>query len=1201
MRVIKRTGETEEVSFDKVLNRLRVLSQSIKAEPTLNVDVYDIAQKVCSRIYDMVHTSELDELAAQICSSMIVDNPDYGALAARIIISNHHKNTSPSFSETIFQLFNNTDKQGENNPLVTEEIYNIVLKYKEKLNSIIDYSRDYTFDYFGFKTLERSYLMKVDGRVVERPQHMFMRVALGIHGNDIKDAIQTYELMSTKYFTHATPTLFNAGTARPQLSSCFLLSIDGDSISQIFDSIKECALISKHAGGIGIHVHDIRSKGSNIRGTNGTSNGLVPMLKVFNHTARYVDQGGGKRAGSIAVYLEPWHADIMEFLELKKPHGSEEDRARDLFYALWIPDLFMERVRDNGKWSLMCPDTCKGLADTWGEDFKRLYERYEREGKYVKQVDAQQLWFKVLESQIESGTPYLLYKDAANSKSNQKNLGTIKSSNLCTEIIEFSSPDETAVCLTGDTEVITEKGIKYIKDITAEDNIVSFFDDDSKFKENQIYTSSSLIPNGVKDVYEINVVGSRAIKATENHKFLIYAGRNYNKKVNKYVWKTVGELSTKDRIVMPTIAPLPDYVNLNIENDLNTDYLVAGWMIGDGWQRKYDYHANYGVCFGPEERHAMGVVIPHLNKIHKSLDVAHMGHDREVNEYTSKNGVVQWQTSKQSFIKYFKDNFGFEDKLGKNKTISQKIKQSSSKDIASFLSGLFSADGSVYMNNNKFYINLSSASRDILEDTQSLLRCFGIKSRYVFEYIADRDKYQGHLNIYGMDNIKKFQKYINFKLSKDKEQQLIAGIKTSKRSRSSMDRDWVSIRSISYVGKEEVYDISMPRANNFIANGLVTHNCNLSSICLPTFIEYDENNKSVFNFEKLHDVSMVVTKNLNKVIDVNFYPVEKARRSNLRHRPIGIGVQGLADTYALMGYPFDSQDAAQLNRDIFETIYHASVEQSMLISKRRHELIEEFNKTKDENIIEYLKLNEFDPIFDQNYPGAYSTFDGSPAQKGILQFDMWNVSPSSRYDWNKLKKEIQMHGMRNSLLLAPMPTASTSQIMGFNEACEAFTSNIYKRKTLAGEFILVNKYLLKDLIKIGLWNKDMKNKIIINEGSVQDISEIPQNIKDLYKTVWELKQKHIIDQARDRGAFICQSQSMNLFLEEPNFKQLSSMHFYSWQAGLKTGIYYLRSKPKAKQIKFTVDPLMQKQMQEDKQNKAKNVVCTDEVCTVCSA
>lgn len=960
MRVIKRTGETEEVSFDKVLNRLRVLSQSIKAEPTLNVDVYDIAQKVCSRIYDMVHTSELDELAAQICSSMIVDNPDYGALAARIIISNHHKNTSPSFSETIFQLFNNTDKQGENNPLVTEEIYNIVLKYKEKLNSIIDYSRDYTFDYFGFKTLERSYLMKVDGRVVERPQHMFMRVALGIHGNDIKDAIQTYELMSTKYFTHATPTLFNAGTARPQLSSCFLLSIDGDSISQIFDSIKECALISKHAGGIGIHVHDIRSKGSNIRGTNGTSNGLVPMLKVFNHTARYVDQGGGKRAGSIAVYLEPWHADIMEFLELKKPHGSEEDRARDLFYALWIPDLFMERVRDNGKWSLMCPDTCKGLADTWGEDFKRLYERYEREGKYVKQVDAQQLWFKVLESQIESGTPYLLYKDAANSKSNQKNLGTIKSSNLC---------------VAPETMILTDEG-----------------------------------------------------------------------------YFPIGEL--KDKAV-------------NV------------------WNGK---------------------------------------------EFSS---TVVKQTGRQQ------------------KLITVRFDNGASIDCTPY---------------HKFYISVNGE-----------------------ETVVEAS------NLHSGDEISPY------KLSENGDWQRVGVLKVEDNGRV-----------------DDTYCFNEPKEHKGIFNGILTGQCteiieysspdetavcNLSSICLPTFIEYgaDGKAKPVFNFEKLHDVSMVVTKNLNKVIDVNFYPVEKARRSNLRHRPIGIGVQGLADTYALMGYPFDSQDAAQLNRDIFETIYHASVEQSMLISKRRHELIEEFNKTKDENIIEYLKLNEFDPIFDQNYPGAYSTFDGSPAQKGILQFDMWNVSPSSRYDWNKLKKEIQMHGMRNSLLLAPMPTASTSQIMGFNEACEAFTSNIYKRKTLAGEFILVNKYLLKDLIKIGLWNKDMKNKIIINEGSVQDISEIPQNIKDLYKTVWELKQKHIIDQARDRGAFICQSQSMNLFLEEPNFKQLSSMHFYSWQAGLKTGIYYLRSKPKAKQIKFTVDPLMQKQMQEDKQNKAKNVVCTDEVCTVCSA
>jgi ribonucleoside-diphosphate reductase alpha chain len=813
MRVIKRTGGTEEVSFDKVLNRLRNLSDN------LNVDIFDVTQKVCSRIYDNVLTSELDELAAHICSSMIIDNPDYGTLASRIIISNHHKNTSPSFSETITILYENKDIDNNSSSLIDERLYDTVMKNKEKLNSIIDYNRDYSFDYFGFKTLEKSYLMRINGRIVERPQQMLMRVSLGIHRTDFKDALETYEYMSKKYFTHATPTLFNSGTPRPQLSSCFLLSMCEDSISGIYQSLQECAMISKYAGGIGIHIHNVRSKNSRIRGTNGTSSGIIPMLRVFNNTARYVDQAG-RRAGSIAVYLEPWHADIMDFLDLKKPHGHEEDRARDLFYALWIPDLFMERVKENGMWSLMCPDKCKGLADVWGDKFKKLYESYEEKKMYFKQVKAQDLWFKILESQIETGTPYILYKDAANAKSNQQNLGTIKSSNLCSEIIEYSSPDEIAVC-------------------------------------------------------------------------------------------------------------------------------------------------------------------------------------------------------------------------------------------------------------------------------------------------------------------------------------------------------------------------------------------NLASICLPTYVETDSEGKPFFNFEKLHDIVKIATKNLNKIIDVNFYPLEKARVSNLKHRPIGIGIQGLADTFILMRLPFESVEASELNKLIAETMYHAAAERSMEISKTRCNYIKEsINHIghSSEDINAYLNLNEFEPSFTSTYPGAYSTFEGCPASKGLLQFDLWNVTPTpDRYDWDGLKEDIKKYGMRNSLLIAPMPTASTSQIMGFNEAMEPMTSNIYKRKTSAGEFILVNKYLINDLTKLDLWNKDMKNKIIINEGSIQNINEIPQHLRDLYKIVWEMKQKSLIDLAADRGAYVCQSQSMNLFVEEPDFKKLSSMHFYTWQKGLKTGIYYLRTKSKSKPQQFTMEPV------KPTNNISKKVVCTDEICLVCSS
>lgn len=795
MRVLKRSGEYEDVSFDKVLNRLKKLSQD------LTIDVSEIAQKVCSRIYDGVKATELDELAAYMCSSLSIENPEYSTLASRIIVSNHHKNTSPSFSETVHILYTSS--------LITEELYEIVMKNKEKLNSYIDYSRDYLFDYFGFKTLERAYLMRANKKIIERPQHLWMRVAIGIHRNDLKEALQTYDLMSKKYFTHATPTLFNAGTNRPQLSSCFLCSMQDDSVSGIYDTLKELALISKYAGGIGVHIHQIRGKGSHIRGTNGTSNGIIPMLRVFNNTARYIDQAG-KRLGSIAVYLEPWHTDIEAFLELKKNHGNEEDRCRDLFLALWVSDLFMQRVKENKKWSLMCPDQCRGLSDVCGEAFVTLYEKYEAEGKYTKQINAQDLWFKILEAQIEQGVPYILYKDAANMKSNQKNLGTIKSSNLCAEVLIYSSPEETGVC-------------------------------------------------------------------------------------------------------------------------------------------------------------------------------------------------------------------------------------------------------------------------------------------------------------------------------------------------------------------------------------------NLASLCLASFVEQEAGSlQKTFNFEKLHEIAKVVTKNLNKVIDRNFYPVEKARVSNLRHRPIGIGVQGLADVFVQLRYPFESDEAKTLNRQIFETIYHGAVEASMELSQKRAQIIRSNNS---EVLASYV--NEFEQnMINSKYPGAYSSFEGSPISEGLFQFDLWGQAPSERYDWNKLREEIKEHGIRNSLLISPMPTASTSQIMGFNESFEPFTNNIFQRKTLSGEFIVINKYLINDLIKLGVWNKDMKDLIIMHNGSVQQIKEIPDDLKALYKTVWEIKQKNIIDMSADRGIYVCQTQSLNLFIEDPDFQKLSSMHFYAHLKGLKTGSYYLRTKPKAQTQQFTIDPDFVKKRQKCAEDGESCVLCS---------
>ena len=788
MKVTKRDGTHEDVSFDKVLNRVKLLSND------LHINVYEIAQKVCNRIYDGVKTSELDELTAQICSSLMADDNEYEKLARRITISNHHKKTSPSFSETIEYLYTNEFK------IISDEVYEVVQLHKDKLNSYIDYNRDYNFDYFGFKTIERAYLMKKNGKVVERPQHMFMRVSIGIHGKDIKDILETYDGMSNKLFLHATPTLFNFGTPRQQGSSCFLLHMNDDSISGIYESLAECAAISKYAGGIGIHIHNVRGKNSVIRGTNGTSDGIVPMLRVFNSTARYVNQSG-RRNGSIAIYLEPWHSDIESFLDMRKNHGNEEERARDLFYALWIPDLFMKRVKANGMWSLMCPDECRNLSNVYGDEFEVLYEEYERDGKYRKQMKAQDLWLKIMESQIETGTPYMLYKDAINRKSNQKNLGIIKSSNLCTEIVEYTSPDEIAVC-------------------------------------------------------------------------------------------------------------------------------------------------------------------------------------------------------------------------------------------------------------------------------------------------------------------------------------------------------------------------------------------NLASLCLPSYINED----GTYNFEKLGESVKIVTKNLNKIIDKNFYPVDKARVSNLKHRPIGIGVQGLHDTFMIMKYPYESPEAKELNRKIFETIYYYSMKMSMEISKKRQDSIESGDITYNVNLNEYEK----DLI---KFKGAYSTFDGSPLSHGEFQFDMWNVK-AEMYDWDSLRKDVMTYGVRNSLLLAPMPTASTSQIMGFTESFEVITSNIYKRKTLAGEFIIINKYLIKDLKELGIWNTDIKEKILIREGSVQNIHEIPDKIQNLYKTAWEIKQKSFIDQAADRGAFICQSQSMNLFVDTPTLNKLNTIHFYTWNSGLKTGMYYLRTKPKANTQQFTIDP-----------TKAKSNIVVDEEqhCESCSA
>ena len=892
MHVTKRNGSVELVSFDKIQKRVENLCNNI--QPKLNINYGQLVMKIIDQIYNGITTAQIDELVAEQCASLSTLKLDYGSLASRVVISNHQKNTDDNFKTVVDKLYNFLDTNGQPSPLVSEDLYTIVSDSHETIEKMIDYSRDFDIDYFGFKTLERAYLMKINKKIVERPQHMWMRVAIGIHGSNLVKVQETYDLMSQKYFTHATPTLFNAGTPRPQLSSCYLIAMEDDSIDGIFNTLKECARISKWAGGIGLHVHNIRATGTHIRGTNGTSNGLVPMLRVFNMTARYVDQGGGKRNGSFAIYLEPWHADINAFLDLKKNHGDEEQRARDLFYGLWIPDKFMEAVKDNKEWHLFCPDICKGLSDAYGDNFNELYDKYVAENKYVKVVKARELWFKILDSQMETGTPYLLYKCAANSKSNQKNLGTIKSSNLCTEIIEYSDKNQTAVCN------------------LASIGLAKFVDFENPFDDGEV--------------------------------------KVYSKDKCKYC-RMLKTLLNNANIPFEEIKiSAEDFDNFKQEHGVST--------------------------------------VPQL---------------------------------------YFEDNL-----------------------------------------------------------------------------------------IGGYDAVKK--------------------------------------------------------------------------IVTP-----------YYDFDKLHYVAKVVTKNLDKVIDVNYYPTPKTQTSNLLHRPIGIGVQGLADTFAQMDIAFDSDTAIQLNKDIFETIYHAALEASNEIAKDRSSsmaFIKGYHKSNnifsfDTNDLdtrrEYGLLRsdqlELSKYIDECQPisaelendcsettcGAYSSFTGSPLSEGKFQFDMWGVTPSKRYNWEKLKNNVIKYGTRNSLLLAPMPTASTSQILGNNECFEPFTSNIYNRRTLAGEFVVVNNYLMRELTDLGVWNEELKNSIIANRGSIQHIDGISDHIKNKYKIVWEIPMKVLIDMAADRGAFIDQSQSLNLWMEDPNYKTLTSMHFYSWQKGLKTGIYYLRRKPRHQPQQFTID------------------------------
>lgn len=1599
MQIKKRDGKSEKLSFDKVIYRLRKLCKDKNLGVLKNIDSDIVAQRVISGIYDGVTSCELDEEAARIAVGM-TENTEYQQLASRIIISNLHKSTGECFSEVMETLYNNTDKSGAVMPIIADDVIGIVRENKNALNFAIDYTRDYLFDYFGYKTLERSYLLKIWDEtankmvVVERPQHMYMRVAVGIHKNDIASAIKTYELISQHYYTHASPTLFNAGTRLASLSSCFLKG-SFDSIEGIYKTITDCARISKVGGGIGVHVSNIRARGSLIRGTNGVSDGIIPMLKVYNSTSVYVNQSG-KRKGSFAMYLEPWHADVMEFLDLKKNQGHDDVRARDLFYAMWIPDLFMKQVEVDGDWHLMCPDECPGLPDTYGDDFETLYWRYVEEKRYKRVVKAQDVWKKIMEAQIETGVPYIGYKDAVNKKCNQKNLGTIKSSNLCLEISLYSDHQSYAVCFTGDTQILTKNGHKRIDQCDNED-VLSYFDNDINLQEKQQFVKAKLIDNGIKDIYELKCTGTAPLKVTKNHLFAVMEKRDQNydgSKTNVFKWKKAEELEKNDKIFFPktTILPKYDICNdiLNSEK-IDEQYLTVGWMLGDGWQHKSkkSNKSIYGVCFGPKELYARDRVIKQLNEWVLSSEFAKNGYNnRTTDYYTDRNGVYNWASSKINFIKMIKENFGLYEKTAHQKCIPEKIEESSPIQIASFLSGLFSADGSVYINNNnsnhtRFYITLSSASEKLLYQVQRLLKRFAIESCVVYGNVKNNTNSHGKITIENKESIINFSKYINFVLSHEKQDVLLSGIKTVKKR--DIFRGYKKLISFKYLGKERVYDLNVPNTHNFITEGFVVHNCNLASIALPKYVKSDAKGKPYFDFDHLREIAEYVIGPMNKVIDNNYYPTEECRTTNFAHRPLGIGVQGLADVYCKMGYPFESEQAKALNREIFETIYYGCMQGSIADAKR---------------------------------DGPYDSFKGSPFSEGKFQFDLaaefdgidLTKVLSGRWDWEALRKELVEHGARNSMLLALMPTASTAQIMnnseclasgtkvsmsnglsyniediavqhqsvygwndnkksielskhtntlnqgvkntlkltfldgkeivctsdhkflttsGWKEAkdidyedeivcgientfdkkyddesefilgagehvftmqdnverqktlafarllgfvlsdgciskcdevafypgnmtdaqsiikdihfidgripkiskntvgfkirapsklrkailsldgitagrrtqagltlpsfienspkavireflashfggdgsissfkkgvlsgmdithnveknkinilqntmekfkklfelfdintnisipysvnnfpsqvrirlrippthlylerigiryciekqykltvassywkmrymstrqrekiicstidtidikhqnqlnavdffekirclswfnqsghfvssenyelpyyvmkiinkCEngpcqvwdisvnethSFLANgimvhncfepidscIFKRRVLSGEYMVVNKYLVAELNRLGLWSKEMKDRIIANEGSIESIPEIPQDIKDIYKTVWQISMKSVIEQAADRGLFVDQMQSMNLFMSSPNYKKLTSMHFYAWKAHLKSGMYYLRSKASASAGKFSIDAGLEKQMRD---------------------
>ena len=1097
MYVLKRNGKREAISFDKILKRIKSLGKHFNLQ---NIIFAQLAIKVIDQLYDNIQTTKIDELTAEQCASMSSIHPDYTKLASAIVVSNLHKNTSNCYYETTKKLYDYRDSNNNSFRLIKASIMEIIETHKDAINAMIDYERDYFFDYFGFKTLERAYLMRCNKVIIERPQHLIMRVAITIHGSNMEKVKETYDLMSQKYFIHATPTLFNAGTPRPQLSSCYLLGMEDDSIEGIFNTLKECAQISKWAGGIGLHAHNIRANGSYIRGTNGTSNGLIPMLGVFNKTARYVDQGG-KRNGSFAIYIEPHHPDVEDFLDLKKNHGDEESKCRDLFYALWISDLFMERVMGNKIWSLFCPDKCPGLSDCHSDAYRELYLKYENEGKFNKQINARDLWIKILDSQVETGTPYILYKDAANNKSNQKNLGTIKSSNLC---------------VAPETLILTSDG--YLRIDTLVNEEIEVWNGEC-FSKTTIYQTSES-----SELIEVHTSDGCVLTCTKYHKF---------------------------------------YIKDESQNDIKT---VEAQDLKNGMT-------------------IIDTKFPSISYSNILLDAYNIG-------FNTSGQFVPINYSLKSKLMWFS---GFVDSVG----------------ILSF---------------NKIVIN--NKSKEFMMNIKYMLQTCGLNVA-----LSYTDHYNHFISL-GYSDVSVLSE---LGLVSEKCKLLVL-----ESSIAIQDTNVYITNVVDNKRIDKTYCFNEPERHAGIFNGLITSQCteiieysdsketavcNLASLGLSMFVKEDK----TFDYDKLYQVTQVVTNNLNNVIDINYYPTPKTKRSNFKHRPIGIGVQGLADVFFKMDLAFISDQAKEINIKIFETIYYAALEKSMLLAKERYEVIKFLKEQYDLNnwtfisdedecreykiynvtdasihvSIENDKLIEtalktVNPIkaeienLNSKFVGAYSSFKGSPASFGQLQFDLWNITPTpERYDWTTLKENIMTYGIRNSLLVAPMPTASTSQILGNNECFEPITSNIYSRKTLAGDFVLVNKYLVEELLKLGLWNEELKNSIIANKGSISHIQNLSPHLKEKYKIVWEMPMKEIINMSRDRGAFICQSQSLNLWIEDPDSKILTNMHFYSWKAGLKTGIYYLRRKARHQAQQFTIEPKKKSETNEDEEEEKKD-------CLMCS-